>query len=421
MERGANTMGRYARLLEGAEAIEIKATVPQKQVKAALARYGLTRSNDEQRFIYFFDTPRLDLLKAGIIARARRIVGDEHDSTIKFRPVDAAKVGKKWRKYRDFKIEADASEKGIVKSASFSMPVAKGLIKRVVAGEKSIAALFTEEQEAFLAEMAGSVPDLAKLSVLGPLMAQRWDFEDPACPWPITAELWTRADRATLMEVSVKAPAVQAAAVMAGFMAFLGEVGAERDNNQQAKTRWALDHYAGAAARQGRRRGPAARQGNAEKGPPDRQTRAQAEALGGHAPARVGWRLRRAWNPTCSAGSKTSSARIRTTAPVAPPQGFFAFLWACTEGLRPYILGDDALHRGDRRVRGAAVRDARPHRRLAGAASSRRSCGPSSAARCCCSPACSPAASCWSRCRRCSSTRRWPATSRCGCAGTSTA
>ena len=171
-------------------------------------------------------------------------MGDEHDSTIKFRPVDAAKVGKKWRKYRDFKIEADASEKGIVKSASFSMPVAKGLIKRVVAGEKSIAALFTEEQEEFLAEMAGSVPDLAKLSILGPLMAQRWDFEDPACPWPITAELWTRADRATLMEVSVKAPAIQAAAVMAGFMAFLGEVGAERDNNQQAKTHWALDHYA---------------------------------------------------------------------------------------------------------------------------------------------------------------------------------
>jgi ATP-binding cassette subfamily B multidrug efflux pump len=26
-------------------------------------------------------------------------------------------------------------------------------------------------------------------------------------------------------------------------------------------------------------------------------------------------------------------------APVAPPRGFFAFLWACSEGLRPYILG----------------------------------------------------------------------------------
>jgi hypothetical protein len=122
-------------------------------VRSALSRYRLTQRNDEERYIYFFDTPQLELLAAGIIARARRVVGDEHDSTIKFRPVDAAKVGKRWRKYRDFKIEADASEKGLVKSASFSMPVAKGVIKRVVAGERSIAALFTEEQEAFLAEV----------------------------------------------------------------------------------------------------------------------------------------------------------------------------------------------------------------------------------------------------------------------------
>ena len=245
MQRGAMTRGRYARLMAGAEAIEIKATIPPKQVAGALAHYKLTARNDEQRFIYFFDTPKLELLAAGVVLRARRVVGDEHDSTVKFRPVDPAKVGKRWRKFRDFKIEADASEKGIVKSASLTMPVAKGLIKRVVAGDKGIATLFTEEQEAFLAEMSGGrAPEFAKLAVLGPLEAQRWDFEDPACPWPITGELWRRADGATLMEVSVKAPAVQAAAVMAGFMAFLAEVGAERDVAQQAKTHWALDYYA---------------------------------------------------------------------------------------------------------------------------------------------------------------------------------
>ena len=265
MQRGAATRGKVAQQVAGAEAIEIKATIPDRQIEAALKRFGLTSRNDEERYIYFFDTPELGLLQVGIILRARRVVGDAHDSTVKFRPVAPEEVGKTWRKFPDFKIEADASEKGLVKSASFSMPVAKGLIKRVVAGEKTVAALFTKEQEEFLADMAGSVPDLATLSILGPLMAQRWDFEDPACPWPITAELWTRADGATLMEVSVKAPAIQAAAVMAGFMAFLGEVGAERDNNQQAKTHWALDHYAAAlrskAAARARPRGrPAPRQ-----------------------------------------------------------------------------------------------------------------------------------------------------------------
>jgi hypothetical protein len=61
-------------------------------------------------------------------------------------------------------------------------------------------------------------------------------------PWPLTGELWQREDGARIFEVSIKAPVVQAPAATAGFMAFLAEVGAERDDGQQAKTRWALDH-----------------------------------------------------------------------------------------------------------------------------------------------------------------------------------
>src|SRR4029077_14285940 len=90
---------------------------------------------------------------------------------------------------------------------------------------------------------AGCKIDLASLVVLGPLLAQRWQFEDPACPWPITAELWKRGDGKRMMEVSIKAPAVQAAVAVGGFMAFLAEVGAERDKDQQTKTRWALEYY----------------------------------------------------------------------------------------------------------------------------------------------------------------------------------
>jgi hypothetical protein len=42
------------------------------------------------------------------------------------------------------------------------------------------------------------------------------------------------------MEVSIKTPAIQAAVAIAGFIAFLAEVGAEEDLEQQTKTRWAL-------------------------------------------------------------------------------------------------------------------------------------------------------------------------------------
>ena len=249
MERGAATRGKVAKAIAGAEAIEIKATIPDHQIRQALARFGLTSNNDEERYIYFFDTPKLDLLGAGIIARARRVVGDAHDSTVKFRPIDPKHVGPEWRKFRDFKIEADASETSLVKSASFSMPVPKGFIKRVAVGKKPVSAIFTAEQEAFLTAIAGHKIDFSTLAVLGPLLAQRWRFADPGCPWPITAELWRRGDGKRMMELSIKAPAVQAAVAVGGFMAFLAEVGAERDKSQQAKTRWALDYYAGKLAR----------------------------------------------------------------------------------------------------------------------------------------------------------------------------
>jgi len=245
MERGAATRGKVAKAVSGADDIEIKATIPNHQIKQALARFGLTESNDEERYVYFFDTPKLDLLRAGIITRARRVVGDTHDSTIKFRPVNPADVGQKWRKYPDFKIEADASETSMVKSASFSMPVTKGHIRRVAGGKKPIGDIFTPDQEKFLESIAGHKIDFESLVVLGPLTAQRWKFVDPGCPWAITAELWTRGDRKRMMELSIKAPTVQAAAAVGGFMAFLAEVGAERDKEQQTKTRWALDYYIG--------------------------------------------------------------------------------------------------------------------------------------------------------------------------------
>jgi hypothetical protein len=265
MERGAATRGKVAKAMAGAEAIEIKATIPNHQVRRALARFGLTADNDEERYIYFFDTPKLELLGAGIIARARRVVGDAHDSTVKLRPINPKDVGPKWRKYRDFKIEADASETSLVKSASFSMPVAKGRIKRVAAGKKPIASIFSAEQEEFLATIGGRKIDFSRLVVLGPLMAQRWRIVDPDCPWPIIAELWTRGDRKRMMELSIKAPAHLAAVAVGGFMAFLAEVGAERDKSQQAKTRWALDYYIAKLARPAARKTAAAKQSSSTR------------------------------------------------------------------------------------------------------------------------------------------------------------
>ena len=264
-QRGAATKGRAAKVVAGADFVEVKATIPSQHVAAALARYGLDPAKQADRYIYFFDTPDLSLLAAGVIARARRVVGGTHDSTVKFRPVVPDQVPKRWQKYRGFKIEADASDGGVVTSASLTMPVEKGLIKRMAAGDERLGSLFTEEQINFLLSLAHRKLDYSKLVVLGPVEAFRWKLAEPALPWPLTLELWRRPDGEQIMEVSVKAPAVQAAVIYFGFMAFLAEVGAERDANQQAKTRWALDFFAAQAKKKaatgarGKARKPASR------------------------------------------------------------------------------------------------------------------------------------------------------------------
>lgn len=243
-KRGVATRDQIAKQVAGVDAIEIKVTIPDGQIEETLQRFDLTVDNDEERYIYFFDTPGLDLFKAGMIARARRIVGGEHDSTVKFRPVIPTEIAEEWRQIDGFKLEADASETGMTKSASLTVPVEKGLIKQVVAGKKDIGRLFTAKQERFLESVGQAHIDYAKLQTLGPLQAHRWKFESPACPWEITTELWKRADGARLLEMSIKSPVVQAAVAIGGFMALLAELGAERDLEQQTKTRWALEYHA---------------------------------------------------------------------------------------------------------------------------------------------------------------------------------
>jgi hypothetical protein len=244
MATASETRGQFAKKVAGTGGVEIKATIPQHQVEVALQLYGLELDNDNERYIYFFDTPDLELFDQGVIARARRVVGLQHDSTIKFRPIEPDVVPGIWRKYSGFKIEADASEKGVVRSASLTMPVAKGQIKRVAAGLEPIASLFTEEQLLFLLSLASKKIDYSKVVVMGPIRAWRWKYDDPGLPWTITGELWQREDASRLFEASIKVPIAQAAAATAGFMAFLAEVGAERDDGQQAKTRWALEFAA---------------------------------------------------------------------------------------------------------------------------------------------------------------------------------
>ena len=87
-----------------------------------------------------------------------------------------------------------------MKSASLTMPVVKGLIKRVAGGNNPIADLFTEEQVLFLLSLATKKIDYSRVVVLGPTRAWKWKYRHPGLPWPITGELWQRHDGARLLK-----------------------------------------------------------------------------------------------------------------------------------------------------------------------------------------------------------------------------
>ena len=71
------------------------------------------------RQVFFFDTPTLDLDRAGVVVRARRTQGKPDDSVVKLRPVVPAELPAEVREHKSFGVEVDALPGGFVCSGSF--------------------------------------------------------------------------------------------------------------------------------------------------------------------------------------------------------------------------------------------------------------------------------------------------------------
>ena len=69
------------------DAVEIKLTIRPDQELLAERAMAVEEDEADVRLVYFFDTPDLDLFKAGVVLRAKLVKGDADDSTVKFRPV----------------------------------------------------------------------------------------------------------------------------------------------------------------------------------------------------------------------------------------------------------------------------------------------------------------------------------------------
>ena len=63
------------KLIKRADSVEVRVVVPMSAQRATIASIGLDPIEAEPRQVFFFDTPRLDLYKHGLVVRARRIQG----------------------------------------------------------------------------------------------------------------------------------------------------------------------------------------------------------------------------------------------------------------------------------------------------------------------------------------------------------
>ena len=226
------------------DAVEIKCTIRPDQELRAERAMEVDEDTADVRLVYFYDTPDLDLFKAGVVLRARLVKGDADDSTVKFRPVEPASIPRDWQRWKGFKLEADWVGDRVVCSASLTDLQQRDEIDEVAKGKRAIGKLFSSDQERFLREFHKGPVGFGKLRVMGPIRVLRWKPKHETFPHELTLEEWRLPSGEELVEVSIKAPPNEALQARKEFETHLRELGLDPEGAQDTKTRTALEYFA---------------------------------------------------------------------------------------------------------------------------------------------------------------------------------
>jgi hypothetical protein len=239
-ERLAELLG----LLEGADSVELKLTVPESHQRSTIAALELDPLEAQIRQVFFFDTPELDLDAHGVVARARRIQGKGADSIVKLRPVIPAELPQELRRSGAFRIEVDALPGGFVCSGALKGTPDAADVRAAASGKLPLRKLFSKEQRQLYAAHAPDGIGLDDLTVLGPIFVLKLRFFPPSLGRKLVAEMWLYPDGSRILELSTRAETTDAFQVAAEVRAFLVEHGVDLSGEQETKTRKALEYFA---------------------------------------------------------------------------------------------------------------------------------------------------------------------------------
>jgi hypothetical protein len=235
------------RLVEAADSVELKLTVPDEDRHSAAAALGVDPLDARIRQVYFFDTPDLALDRSGLVVRARRTQGAPDDTVVKLRPVVPAELPAELRAHQDFVVEVDAMPGSYVCSGSFKGQ-AKSPVTDAAAGSAPLRKLFSKQQRSFFAAHAPAGLELDDLSVLGPVHAFKLKLSPEGLNRKLAVELWLYPDGSRILELSTKCAPEDWFETATTSRDFLDGLGVDLSGEQATKTRAALGYFAGLLA-----------------------------------------------------------------------------------------------------------------------------------------------------------------------------
>jgi hypothetical protein len=230
-------------LIEGADSVELKLTVPVSDRSRASAALGVDPLDAQIRQVYFFDTPDLALNKSGLVVRARRVQRKGDDSVVKLRPVVPEELPAKLRISPNFGVEVDAMPGGYVCSGSMKRALGTTDVRDVVAGQRSVRKLFSKEQRSLFAAHAPDGVELDDLAILGPIFVLKLKFAPEDFDRKLVAEVWLYPDNSMILELSTKCAPSEAFQVAAEARAFLTKRDIDLSGEQETKTKKALEFF----------------------------------------------------------------------------------------------------------------------------------------------------------------------------------
>jgi hypothetical protein len=244
VELTGEELSKLIALIGQADDVELKVTVPASARQGTIAALGLDPLEAQIRQVFFFDTPDLQLNKAGVAVRARRVQGRNGDTVVKLRPVVPDQLPEDVRRSPNMKVEVDAMPGGYVCSASMKGKATNDDVRLTVHGGKPTRKLFSKEQRAFYAAHAPKELTLDDLEVLGPVFVLKENVVLKDLGRKVTAELWLLPDGTRIAELSTKCGTSEAFQVGLETRAYLEKLGLDLEADPQTKTKATLEFFA---------------------------------------------------------------------------------------------------------------------------------------------------------------------------------